>query len=234
MVSYVDSGAPPRTSNSTPEPELYARRPPTRGPCPAGPHHRQVDRQRPPRRVAANQRRVPARSRLRPDRQHPARDAHRLLLRDRRIPQGRAVRPNRVGPPTPSFNFYVSTFDFTIYLQAKRSTKTMDGRHYDLFVGAKDTDNTDGKTVAIYVPKVYTPPKTTIQSRSLGPSDQAEILTSAALAARSWRRPRWMCPVNSDEASGSSSRSPRHGSNSRDDPGRSSGSKPSDRHHDRR
>jgi hypothetical protein len=75
--------------------------------------------------------------------------------------------PIALGPATPSFNFYVSTFDFTIYLQAKRSTKTMDGRHYDLFVGAKDSDNTDGKTVAIYVPKVYTPPRTTNHSRSL-------------------------------------------------------------------
>ena len=75
--------------------------------------------------------------------------------------------PITLGPTTQSFNYYLSSFDFTIYLQAKRSTKTMDGRHYDLFIGAKDMDNTDGKTVAIYVPKVYTPPHPTIHLRAI-------------------------------------------------------------------
>jgi hypothetical protein len=69
--------------------------------------------------------------------------------------------PIALSPAKAYYNYFVSNFDFTIYLQAKRSTKTADGRHYDLFIGAKDSDNTDGKTVAVYVPKVYTPPHTT-------------------------------------------------------------------------
>ena len=76
--------------------------------------------------------------------------------------------PIALSPAKPLANYYVSSFDFTIYLQAKRSTNTMDGRHYDLFIGAKDTDNTDGRTVGIYVPKVYPPPHpTTIHPQAL-------------------------------------------------------------------
>jgi hypothetical protein len=65
-----------------------------------------------------------------------------------------------LGPPVFSNNLYFSSFDFTIHLQAKRSTKTPDGRHYDIFVGAKDKDDTDGRTVAVYVPKTFPPPPT--------------------------------------------------------------------------
>ena len=67
----------------------------------------------------------------------------------------------KLGPSVPSFNYFVSPFDFTFYLQATRSTNTPDGRHYDIFIGATDKDNTDGKTIAVYVPKVFPPVQTT-------------------------------------------------------------------------
>ncbi len=50
---------------------------------------------------------------------------------------------------------YQYLFNFTISLQAKRSTNTHDGRHYDLFVGGTDQDGASGTTVEILVPKVY-------------------------------------------------------------------------------
>ncbi len=53
--------------------------------------------------------------------------------------------------------WYLYTYSFTIQLQAKRSTRTFDGRHYDIFVGATDSDGTDGLTDQLYVPKVYPP-----------------------------------------------------------------------------
>ena len=56
--------------------------------------------------------------------------------------------------PLPTKNgLHRYAFDFTIPLQASRSTGTADGRHYNIFVGAKDPDNTDGRTVSVYVPK---------------------------------------------------------------------------------
>ena len=62
-------------------------------------------------------------------------------------------------PAGKSLGFYVFDFRFTVDLQAKRSTNTPDGRHYDVLVGAADADNSDGKTVTVLVPKVYPPPK---------------------------------------------------------------------------
>ena len=67
--------------------------------------------------------------------------------------------PITLSPPVPFNGFYSSSFDFTINLQAKRSTRIPDGRHYDIFIGAKDQDNTNGKTVAVYVPINYPVPK---------------------------------------------------------------------------
>lgn len=54
--------------------------------------------------------------------------------------------------------FYHYTFDFNLFLQAKRSTNTPDGRHYYAFIGAKDRDDTDGRTVGIFVPKTLPKP----------------------------------------------------------------------------
>ncbi|MCA1684971.1 MAG: hypothetical protein LC745_03100 [Planctomycetia bacterium] len=53
--------------------------------------------------------------------------------------------------------WYVYSYSFTIPLQAKRSTHTYDGRHYDIYVGATDTDGTDGQYAHVSVPKVYPP-----------------------------------------------------------------------------
>ncbi len=50
---------------------------------------------------------------------------------------------------------YQYLFNFTISLQAKRSTNVNDGRHYDIFVGGTDKDGANGATVEILVPKVY-------------------------------------------------------------------------------
>lgn len=63
-----------------------------------------------------------------------------------------------LGPTVPVANYYETPFSVTFYLQAKRSTNTQDGRHYDIFVGATDADGTAGETVAVYVPKVYPVP----------------------------------------------------------------------------
>jgi hypothetical protein len=62
---------------------------------------------------------------------------------------------------------YQYGFVFQISLQAKRSTNTPDGRHYNLFVGATDRDGTAGRTVTVLVPKNFAatvsakPPKVT-------------------------------------------------------------------------
>jgi hypothetical protein len=45
------------------------------------------------------------------------------------------------------------SFSFTIYLQAKRGSQTMNGRQYDLLVGASDSDVTASKTIFVWVPK---------------------------------------------------------------------------------
>jgi hypothetical protein len=55
------------------------------------------------------------------------------------------------------FTFYYYAFSFDLHLSTQRSTKTPDGRHYNLFVGAKDSDGTGGKIVTILVPKTYPP-----------------------------------------------------------------------------
>jgi hypothetical protein len=47
----------------------------------------------------------------------------------------------------------VATFAFQFQLQAKRGSMTYNGRQYDILVGAKDKDNTVGKTIAVNVPK---------------------------------------------------------------------------------
>jgi hypothetical protein len=53
---------------------------------------------------------------------------------------------------------YAFRFEFTINLQAKRSTKTPDGRHYDILVGATDVDGNGGRTIEVLVPKKFPPP----------------------------------------------------------------------------
>lgn len=53
--------------------------------------------------------------------------------------------------------FYYYGFSFPLSLQAKRSTATPDGRHYNLFVGATDNDGTDGRTITVLVPKPIPP-----------------------------------------------------------------------------
>ena len=55
-----------------------------------------------------------------------------------------------------AFQQYEYAFNFTVGLQAKRSTNTPDGRHYDLFVGGTDKDGTAGQTVEVLVPKTFT------------------------------------------------------------------------------
>jgi hypothetical protein len=47
----------------------------------------------------------------------------------------------------------LATFAFQFKLQAERGSMTYNGRQYDILVGAKDKDNTVGKTVAVTVPK---------------------------------------------------------------------------------
>lgn len=44
-------------------------------------------------------------------------------------------------------------YSFTINLQAKRGSQTMNGRQYDILVGATDQDVTVGKTIFVWVPK---------------------------------------------------------------------------------
>jgi hypothetical protein len=56
--------------------------------------------------------------------------------------------------------FYDFQFKFTLTFPAQRSTNTPDGRHFDVLIGARDGDNTDGRTVAVFVPKTYPPPQT--------------------------------------------------------------------------
>lgn len=56
--------------------------------------------------------------------------------------------------------WYGNSFSFNISLQAKRSSATQNGRFYDLFVGATDSDGSDGRTVEILVPKNSPPPPT--------------------------------------------------------------------------
>ena len=80
----------------------------------------------------------------------------------------RSDEPHGTGIPltfveTNKKNWDIYSYSFTIQLQAKRSTRTPDGRHYDLFVGASDNDDTDGLTLQIFVPKVY--PGTTTATR---------------------------------------------------------------------
>jgi len=45
------------------------------------------------------------------------------------------------------------TYSFTIYLRAKRGSMTMNGRQYDILVGAKDAAGAAGKTIAVNVLK---------------------------------------------------------------------------------
>jgi hypothetical protein len=52
-------------------------------------------------------------------------------------------------------------YSFTIDLQAKASTRVLDGRHYDILVAAGDVDNGNGVTIAVHVltNATTTPPK---------------------------------------------------------------------------
>jgi hypothetical protein len=52
-------------------------------------------------------------------------------------------------PSTPK----ISLYSFTIHLRAQRGSQTMNGRQYNILVGAKDKDGTAGKTIAVLVPK---------------------------------------------------------------------------------
>jgi len=63
------------------------------------------------------------------------------------------VSVQKIGPTT----LYSFGFSFSVSLQAKRSTSTPDGRHYNVFVGGTDAEGSDGRTVSVLVPKVYPP-----------------------------------------------------------------------------
>jgi hypothetical protein len=56
--------------------------------------------------------------------------------------------------------YYDFQFKFTLNFPAQRSTNTPDGRHFYVLIGARDGDNTDGRTVGVFVPKTYPPPQT--------------------------------------------------------------------------
>ena len=61
--------------------------------------------------------------------------------------------------------WYDYVYSFNINFPTKRSTNTADGRHYDLFVGARDGDGTGGLTVEVLVPKTYHAPTTVTVAR---------------------------------------------------------------------
>ena len=74
----------------------------------------------------------------------------------------RRVEPHgnvKLTPIPPRYGFNMYAFDFNIKLVAQRSTRTPDGRHYNIFVGGKDADTTDGRTVSVYVPKQFPSPR---------------------------------------------------------------------------
>jgi hypothetical protein len=50
-------------------------------------------------------------------------------------------------------NSYTYSYSFSVYLQAERSTRVPDGRHYDILVAAVDADAGNGKTIAVVVPR---------------------------------------------------------------------------------
>lgn len=66
--------------------------------------------------------------------------------------------PVALTPIATKYGFHLFSYSFTIRFPTQRSTRTPDGRHFDLFVGATDRDGTAGKTVEILVPKTYPPP----------------------------------------------------------------------------
>ena len=73
----------------------------------------------------------------------------------------RQVEPHgnvQLTPIPPRYGFNMYAFNFNIPLLAQRSTGTTDGRHYNIFVGARDADNTDGRNVSVYVPKQFPRP----------------------------------------------------------------------------
>jgi hypothetical protein len=45
------------------------------------------------------------------------------------------------------------SFSFTIELRAQRGSMTLNGRQYDILVGARDAAGAVGKTIAVHVPK---------------------------------------------------------------------------------
>jgi hypothetical protein len=57
-----------------------------------------------------------------------------------------------------SKGWYQYGFSFTVSLQAKRSLGSPNGREYNLFVGAKDSEGAGGVTVSVLVPKTFPPP----------------------------------------------------------------------------
>jgi hypothetical protein len=61
----------------------------------------------------------------------------------------RAVIPLHQSTTDPS----TYTFSFTINLRAQRGSMTMNGRQYDILVGARDANGAVGKTIAVNVPK---------------------------------------------------------------------------------
>lgn len=82
-----------------------------------------------------------------------------------------------------SDGYYRFGFKFTVSFPAQRSTNTPDGRHYYVLLGAQDQDNTDGRTVAVLVPKTYPPPQLA-QAVQYGQS----VVTGPRAAAAARRR----------------------------------------------
>jgi hypothetical protein len=62
-------------------------------------------------------------------------------------------------PIGPHNGYYDFQFQLTLNFPAKRSTNTPDGRHFYVLIGVQDQDNTDGRTVGVFVPKTYPPPQ---------------------------------------------------------------------------
>jgi hypothetical protein len=56
-------------------------------------------------------------------------------------------------------SYHQFAFRLNLRLPTNRSTNTLDGRHYDILVGATGKDNTDGQTVEALVPKTFPPPQ---------------------------------------------------------------------------
>lgn len=65
--------------------------------------------------------------------------------------------PVALTPLGPSGGYYRFDFRFTIAFPTQRSAN-VGGRHYSMLIGAEDHDNSDGRTVTVFVPPTYPPP----------------------------------------------------------------------------